>query len=518
MTLGVSDLIAEAGRKRFSRTTVSQEEMLKIWDRVGGFIELQMAQNKGVAIPTLGSLSFARTKLEIGNKGQKVIQRPVFILSEGFASTFNMHHTKQRASGAIPVCDLNMSQIATELGFTRDDIQSTIKEVVHMFGLACARGVEASLGFRDFARVTCRNGRVEGSFSQAFIDSYNGGESTASYRSPSPQKSLAPARLPPLEGRTSPHRADADVPVPVPIHTHHVTLGGGDDASGRSVRFEGSEPAPRHADNRPPSRADHQGAGEPESHATTNAGHVHRSILVKGSSLLPRRQIHNPEYAKALEEQIIYQKGVSTKLKEEEEAYDRAVLAQLEGTVDAAELVYLEMHKKKRDEYARALADQITSREIIQSESAVAPAAFMDAVFTRPDAYVAHVQSERRAKARDFFTEQVTMMQSRKDEKAAKVAREREEMAQHLERVKEELRREFQANHHSAFEARRKIEDYWSVQVDVKKTTVKGDKVVDNMPTNYLQLRKPPTQRTPQQERQLWAFRRMVNAGLFFKA
>eukprot|EP01136_Pigoraptor_vietnamica_P009325 Opistho-1_new@45725 len=57
-----------------------------------------------------------------------------------------------------------------------------------------------------------------------------------------------------------------------------------------------------------------------------------------------------------------------------------------------------------------------------------------------------------------------------------------------------------------------------ALQVESRQATMRADKTAESSPANCLQLRKQYSQRTPQQERQLWAFRRMVNAGLFFKA
>uniref|UniRef100_A0A8C0AKG5 Coiled-coil domain containing 81 n=1 Tax=Bos mutus grunniens TaxID=30521 RepID=A0A8C0AKG5_BOSMU len=62
--------------------SLSQEEVSTIWGNVSEFVERQLSLHKGVQIPGLGTFTFMRQKLEVGNKKFFLIQRPVFIMAE----------------------------------------------------------------------------------------------------------------------------------------------------------------------------------------------------------------------------------------------------------------------------------------------------------------------------------------------------------------------------------------------------------------------------------------------------
>ena len=61
--------------------------------------------SQGVTIAGLGTFTFSQKKIDVGSNKFIVIQRPVFVLSEKFAQTHSLQHTKQHTSGeqkAVP--------------------------------------------------------------------------------------------------------------------------------------------------------------------------------------------------------------------------------------------------------------------------------------------------------------------------------------------------------------------------------------------------------------------------------
>ena len=74
-------------------------DVISVWDAVAEYVETQMHVQKGVNIPGLGSFTFVQKKLEIGNNKILLIQRPVFVLSEKFAQTHALQHSKHHTTG-----------------------------------------------------------------------------------------------------------------------------------------------------------------------------------------------------------------------------------------------------------------------------------------------------------------------------------------------------------------------------------------------------------------------------------
>ena len=58
---------------------------------------------QGVTIPGLGTFTFSQKKLDVGNNKYILVQRPVFVLSEKFAMTHGLNHTKHYITGEVPI-------------------------------------------------------------------------------------------------------------------------------------------------------------------------------------------------------------------------------------------------------------------------------------------------------------------------------------------------------------------------------------------------------------------------------
>uniref|UniRef100_A0A8C3YDC2 Coiled-coil domain containing 81 n=1 Tax=Catagonus wagneri TaxID=51154 RepID=A0A8C3YDC2_9CETA len=74
---------------------LSQEEVSTIWGNVSEFVEQQLSLHKGVHIPGLGTFTFTRQKLEVGNNKFILIQRPVFIMAEKLVQIHGLKQNKR---------------------------------------------------------------------------------------------------------------------------------------------------------------------------------------------------------------------------------------------------------------------------------------------------------------------------------------------------------------------------------------------------------------------------------------
>ncbi|KAK7809073.1 hypothetical protein U0070_008782 [Myodes glareolus] len=103
--------------------SLSQEEVSTIWGNVSEFVEKQLAMHKGVQISGLGTFTFTRQKLEVGNHKFILVQRPVFIMAEKLVQTHGLKQNKVFSPGDIPVVPLNFVMISLEGPFNRDTIE-----------------------------------------------------------------------------------------------------------------------------------------------------------------------------------------------------------------------------------------------------------------------------------------------------------------------------------------------------------------------------------------------------------
>ncbi|XP_022369830.1 coiled-coil domain-containing protein 81 isoform X2 [Enhydra lutris kenyoni] len=75
--------------------SLSQEEVSAIWANVSEFVERQLSLHKGVQIPGLGTFTFMRQKLEVGNNKFILIQRPMFIMAEKLVQIHGLKQNKR---------------------------------------------------------------------------------------------------------------------------------------------------------------------------------------------------------------------------------------------------------------------------------------------------------------------------------------------------------------------------------------------------------------------------------------
>ena len=163
---------------------------------------------QGVNIPGLGTFTFSQKKLDVGNNKYILIQRPIFLLSEKFAQTHQVHYTKYHVSGIyflttlafisvvvmcmqsyayierlipcilllgqIPTVQLNFSALSFESPFDRDTVEACVKEVLQALARSVGARRNIEFQFQGIGRLQIRNSKVKMKFFKEFINSMDG--------------------------------------------------------------------------------------------------------------------------------------------------------------------------------------------------------------------------------------------------------------------------------------------------------------------------------------------------------
>lgn len=168
-------LVSEARKNRFSAIPkLDEEDIVNVWNNVSKFIEKQMALQKGVCVPGLGTFTYSQKKLDVGNNKYIQIQRPVFILSEKFAMTHALNYTKHHTTGQIPVVQLNFTALSNETPFNRDTVESCVKEVLQALSRSVQAKRNVEFHFAGIGRLSIRESKVKMKFYKEFLRNMDG--------------------------------------------------------------------------------------------------------------------------------------------------------------------------------------------------------------------------------------------------------------------------------------------------------------------------------------------------------
>ncbi|XP_069495838.1 coiled-coil domain-containing protein 81 [Ambystoma mexicanum] len=164
----------EPGCGRGGSPHLPEEDVSTIWGCVSEFIERQMALQKGVHIQGLGTFTLSRQKIDIGSNKFVLIQRPVFVVSEKFAQTHGLKHSKIHATGDIPVVPLNFMALSLGSSFTRDIVEGCVKETLQLFSRSIAIKRNVEFTFTGIGVLIIREGKVKMKFYKEFLHSMDG--------------------------------------------------------------------------------------------------------------------------------------------------------------------------------------------------------------------------------------------------------------------------------------------------------------------------------------------------------
>uniref|UniRef100_A0A8C0J3V8 Coiled-coil domain containing 81 n=1 Tax=Chelonoidis abingdonii TaxID=106734 RepID=A0A8C0J3V8_CHEAB len=141
---------------------------------VSEFVERQLSMNKGVQIPGLGTFSFLRQELDVGNNKFILIQRPVFLLSEKLAQIHGLKLAKIHTPGDIPIIQLNFIMLSLEGPFNREIVEGCVKETLLFFSRSIATKQNVEFTFKGIGVLVIRDNKVKMKFYKDFLQAMDG--------------------------------------------------------------------------------------------------------------------------------------------------------------------------------------------------------------------------------------------------------------------------------------------------------------------------------------------------------
>ncbi|KAM6448141.1 coiled-coil domain-containing protein 81 isoform 1-T1 [Liasis olivaceus] len=169
----IHNAITEGSKNLFlTLPKLTSEEVINIWDTVSEFVEKQLSMNKGVQIPGLGTFSFLRQKLQVGNN--KFIQRPVFLLSEKLAQIHGLKLNKIHTPGDIPIVQLNFIVLSLEGPFDRETVEGCVRETLLSFSRSIATKQTVEFTFKGIGVLIIRDNKVKMKFYKDFLQTMDG--------------------------------------------------------------------------------------------------------------------------------------------------------------------------------------------------------------------------------------------------------------------------------------------------------------------------------------------------------
>ncbi|ELW68941.1 coiled-coil domain-containing protein 81 [Tupaia chinensis] len=154
--------------------SLSQEEVCTIWGNVSEFVERQLTLHKGVQIPGLGTFTFMRQKLEVGNNKFILIQRPMFIVAEKLVQTHGLKQNKVYTPGDIPIVPLNFVMISLEGPFNRDIVEGCVKETLLFLSRSISIKQNVEFTFKGIGVLVIRDSKVKMRFYKDFLCTMDG--------------------------------------------------------------------------------------------------------------------------------------------------------------------------------------------------------------------------------------------------------------------------------------------------------------------------------------------------------
>lgn len=177
MTDGLNEILQESKKNKFSAiwNSLSEADVVAVWENVARFVEKNMLQQKGVAIPGLGTFTFSQVKLDVGNNKFLLLQRPVFVLQEKFVQTHALQQNRHNTvPGGLPVIPLNMSQLSLEGPYDRDTVESCVREVVGALSRSIASRRRVDFPFAGIGRLQVDDLKAKMKFYKTFVNTMDG--------------------------------------------------------------------------------------------------------------------------------------------------------------------------------------------------------------------------------------------------------------------------------------------------------------------------------------------------------
>ncbi|XP_029424739.1 coiled-coil domain-containing protein 81 isoform X2 [Nannospalax galili] len=154
--------------------SLSQEEVSIIWGNVSEFVKRQLTMHKGVQISGLGTFTFTRQKLEVGNNKFILVQRPVFVIAEKLVQTHGLKQNKVYSPGDIPIVPLNFVMISLEGPFNRDTVEGCVKETLLFLSRSISVKQNVEFTFKGIGVLVIKDSKVKMRFYKDFLCTVDG--------------------------------------------------------------------------------------------------------------------------------------------------------------------------------------------------------------------------------------------------------------------------------------------------------------------------------------------------------
>ncbi|OWK17609.1 hypothetical protein Celaphus_00013602, partial [Cervus elaphus hippelaphus] len=128
----------------------------------------------GVQIPGLGTFTFMRQKLEVGNKKIFLIQRPVFVMAEKLVQIHGLKQNRIYTPGDIPIVPLNFVMISLEGPFSRDIVEGCVKETLLFLSRSISIKQNVEFTFKGIGVLVIKDSKVKMRFYKDFLCTMDG--------------------------------------------------------------------------------------------------------------------------------------------------------------------------------------------------------------------------------------------------------------------------------------------------------------------------------------------------------
>ncbi|XP_069663984.1 coiled-coil domain-containing protein 81-like [Haliaeetus albicilla] len=148
---------------------LSDDEIVRIWDGVSQYILRQLALNKGVTIPGLGTFCLIKHYLSTGASDLLHTLKPIFQLSENFAWVHGLQYEKETLPGALSIVLLNYTSVSLDTRIPRDTVQRCVQETLLFLSYTLAKKQDVDFTFKDMGCLRFRKNKVKMQFSADFV-------------------------------------------------------------------------------------------------------------------------------------------------------------------------------------------------------------------------------------------------------------------------------------------------------------------------------------------------------------
>ncbi|KAJ3021000.1 UNVERIFIED_CONTAM: Coiled-coil domain-containing protein 81, partial [Siphonaria sp. JEL0065] len=219
--LGASDLLSYVCEnipksKRFS--TLSQLELASVWRDTTAYICQQVTNKKSVNFPGVGAFYMKKVKSVSVTGDTADTSVPCFVPAKSWEKVPGYKVPTSNVTGSNSAEPMNFAAVAGLSGFSRDDVEPGLRDIVHALFLVLKRGSNISLLFADMGRLVFQNREIKFCFTADFLELI----ATGLYRAPEIKEKQKPTTAPAAVSSTS-NSKEAHEYIPEEISGDNVT-------------------------------------------------------------------------------------------------------------------------------------------------------------------------------------------------------------------------------------------------------------------------------------------------------